>query len=84
MLELGLYHNDIKLDNMMAKKEESDGDFTFKLYLIDVDTMSDEMRSKSDETIPSCTFTNYFKSTFPFARAWRLPQNTITDCSCTD
>jgi len=60
MLELGLYHNDIKLENMMAKKEESDGDFTFKLYLIDVDTMSDEMRSKSDDTIPSCTFTNYF------------------------
>jgi len=60
LAELGLYHNDIKLDNMMAKKEESDGDISFRLYLIDVDSMSDEMRSKSNETIPSCTFTDYF------------------------
>ena len=39
MKELGLYHNDIKLENMMGKKKE---DGSIKIYLIDVDTMSND------------------------------------------
>ncbi len=44
MKELGIYHNDIKLENMMAKKIGSGESAKFKLYLIDVDTMANKVR----------------------------------------
>ena len=53
MKELGIYHNDIKLENMMAKKIGSGESAIFKLYLIDVDTMADKVRK-------SCAYTPFY------------------------
>ena len=36
-----IYHNDIKLDNLMAKTFQVKGKREFQIYLIDIDSISD-------------------------------------------